>query len=141
MESIERARQLSALLADRQINHDTDERGLTVAMFGGDNFDNVKAVIEFSGNADTEFATILLLGIARAPGSLVELASPLVATFNREYRWGRWSIDDEHHDIMMDQNIYMPKDADGSELVFLHLMSMLTVIDDAYPKLMRKIYG
>ena len=118
---------------------DSFERPAIAMAFGGGDYSFNNIIITVGFDEDGESAQIVSSPIATCPG---ERTAKLLMTLNQcncEFRWAKFYLD-EDNDIIADTDVVFGEQ-DAGFSVAEAVMLAASVIDDAYPEIMKAIWG
>jgi hypothetical protein len=115
-----------------------DRPAIGMAFGGGDySFNNIAITVAFDD--DGESAQIVSSPIANVPGDKAEKLLRILNKCNAELRWARFYLD-EDNDVIADADVVFGSH-DSGFAVAEAVMLAASVIDDAYPDIMKGIWG
>ena len=115
-----------------------DRPAIGMAFGGGDyTFDHIAFTVAF--DEDGESAQIVSSAIASVPRQKTEKLLAVLNQCNSEFRWARFYLD-EDNDVIADTDVVFGEDGAGFAVVE-SIMLAASVVDDAYPEIMKGIWG
>ena len=115
-----------------------DKPAVAMAFGGGDySFQNIAITVGFDD--DGESAQIVSSPIANVPDTKTAKLLMILNQCNRAFRWAKFSLD-EDHDVSADADVVFGEHDAGFSVVE-SVMLAASVIDDAYPEIMKGIWG
>lgn len=138
----EQVNSVGRTLAEHDIvfQHVSDfEKPMIVLSFGGGDYSYTHVVIHLIFDEDGESAQVQTSPIANVP---VEKTSKMLLTLNEcnhKFRWVKFYLD-EDNDIIADADVIFDEQNVGEACLEI-IMRTASIIDDAYPDLMKGIWG
>ncbi|MDO4400472.1 MAG: YbjN domain-containing protein [Coriobacteriia bacterium] len=115
-----------------------DRPAIGMAFGGGDyQFSNLAITVAF--DEDGESAQIVSSPIANVPAAKTSKLLMVLNQCNCDFRWVKFYMD-EDYDIIADADVVFGDDNAGFAVVEAVLLAA-SVVDDAYPEIMRGIWG
>lgn len=115
-----------------------DRPAIGMAFGGGDySFQNLAITVAF--DEDGESAQIVSSPIARCPADKTEKLLHVLNGCNCEFRWAKFYLDDDN-DIIADADVVFGENDAGFSVTEAVLLAA-SVIDDAYSRIMKGIWG
>ena len=115
-----------------------DKPAVAMAFGGGDySFQNIAITVGFDD--DGESAQIVSSPIANVPDAKTAKLLMILNQCNRDFRWATFYLD-EDNDVSADADVVFGEHDAGFSVVEA-VMLAASVIDDAYPEIMKGIWG
>ena len=115
-----------------------DKPAVAMAFGGGDySFQNIAITVGFDD--DGESAQIVSSPIANVPDAKTAKLLMILNQCNRDFRWAKFYLD-EDNDVIADADVVFGEHDAGFSVVEA-VMLAASVIDDAYPEIMKGIWG
>jgi len=115
-----------------------DKPAVAMAFGGGDySFQNIAITVGFDD--DGESAQIVSSPIANVPDTKTAKLLMILNQCNRDFRWAKFYLD-EDNDVIADADVVFGEHDAGFSVVEA-VMLAASVIDDAYPEIMKGIWG
>ena len=115
-----------------------DKPAVAMAFGGGDySFQNIAITVGFDD--DGESAQIVSSPIANVPDTKTAKLLMILNQCNRDFRWAKFYLD-EDNDVIADADVVFGEHDAGFSVVE-SVMLAASVIDDAYPEIMKGIWG
>lgn len=127
-----------AYLDEKGIKYTIMEKGAVRIGFSGDNMDSIRQYLFFDEDGEPLLQT-RCWDIAKFKESKRADGNMLCNDLNREYRWVRFTIDDDG-DVNVVADCYMTADSAGP-ITFNIVNRMVNIIDDVYPRFMKALWG
>lgn len=127
-----------AYLDKEGIKYAEMEKGAIRITFGGDNMDSIRQYLFFDEDGEP-ILQARSWEVAKFKESKRAAAIDLCNTLNREYRWVRFTLDDDG-DINVVADCYMTKESAGP-ITYNIVSRMVNIIDDVYPRFMKALWG
>ena len=135
----ELAKVVSAFFDTKDLKHELTGENESVIMtgFGGkENVGSVGLVLFFDEERTVHFTT---KDFVHVPQNRMDAIYPLLNELNKRYRWAKFTVDDEG-DIFAETNGVLDLDTCGDECIEI-ILRLVDIVDDAYPSIMKGIYG
>lgn len=138
----EQVNRVGRALAERELlfHHVSDfEKPMIVLTFGGGDFSYTHVAIHLIFDEDGESAQLQTSAIANVP---MEKTSKMLLTLNEcnhKFRWIKFYLD-EDNDIIADADVIFDEQNVGDACIEI-VMRAASIIDDAYPEIMKSIWG
>lgn len=116
---------------------DINERTVKVS-YSGDNIRSIPVYVFFDKKGDP-LVQLACWEIVKFPEDKVEQAYKVCNDLNAEYRWVKFSIDSDR-DIRCSIDAYIDADSVGVHCANM-VRRMIHIIDDAYPTIMKAMWG
>ncbi len=115
-----------------------DHSVIQIPFGGGDySFNNVTITVDF--DEDGESAQLATSPIVHCPGDRTDQLLPILNECNLTLRWAKFYLDD-NNDIIADTDVVFGE-SDAGFAVVESVMLAASVIDDAYPQIIKGIWN
>ena len=138
----EQVNRVGLALTERQLlfeHVDEYDKPMIRLNFGGGDFSYTHLTINVIFDEDGESAQIVSSAIASVPRQKTEKLLAVLNQCNSEFRWARFYLD-EDNDVIADTDVVFGEDGAGFAVVE-SIMLAASVVDDAYPEIMKGIWG
>ncbi len=133
------AKVTAAFLESKGMNFDLiEEKNVIVTGFGLDNLEGIKVIINFDEGDET--VGVRAYGIAKFPESKIDAMYKLVNSLNVQFRWIKFVVDEEDFCINAEDDAIIQLDSCGEE-VFRCCLHFATIVDEAYPIIMKGVFA
>ena len=107
--------------------------------FGGGDFSYTHVAIHLVFDLDGESAQVVTSPIANAPGEKTAKMLLVLNECNHKFRWVKFYLDDDN-DVVSNGDVIFNEQNAGEACIEL-VMRTASIIDDAYPEIMKGIWG
>ena len=107
--------------------------------FGGGDFSYTHVTIHLVFDLDGESAQVVTSPIANAPGEKTAKMLLVLNECNHKFRWVKFYLDDDN-DVVANGDVIFNEQNAGEACIEL-VMRTASIIDDAYPEIMKGIWG
>ena len=107
--------------------------------FGGGDFSYTHVAIHLVFDLDGESAQVVTSPIANAPGEKTAKMLLVLNECNHKFRWVKFYLDDDN-DVVANGDVIFNEQNAGEACIEL-VMRTASIIDDAYPEIMKGIWG
>ena len=138
----EQVNRVERALADRELNFehvDELENPMIVLGFGGDEFSFDELAVHIVFDLDGESAQFVTSPLANVS---VEKAARVLLTLNEcnsEYRWAKFHLD-EDSDVVANADVIFDEQ-NCADFCIEMIMRTVQIVDEAYPKIMKAVWG
>ncbi len=116
----------------------TDDGKAILTGFGLENLDGIKMIIIF--DPDDDSVHLATSGIAKYPDTKKNEVFELVNSLNRKFRWIKFVADVNENCITAEDDAVIQLDSCGEE-VFELCMHFASIVDEAYPIIMKALFA
>ncbi len=114
-----------------------EEETVVVALW---KLENTKLKVFFDFSEDNQRVHIVGTDFITVPDDKLEKALEVVNDCNGEYRWVKFYLDKEHGQILAQDDALIELDSCAQE-VFKLMGCMTQIVDEAYPRMMKALWG
>lgn len=107
--------------------------------FGGGDFSYTHIVVHLVFDLDGESAQLITSPIANTPGEKTAKMLLVLNECNRKFRWVKFYLDNDN-DVVANGDVLFDEQNVGDACIEL-VMRTASIIDDAYPDIMKGIWG
>ncbi|MBQ9000879.1 MAG: YbjN domain-containing protein [Eggerthellaceae bacterium] len=107
--------------------------------FGGGDFSYTHVAIHLVFDLDGESAQVVTSPIANAPGEKTSKMLLILNECNHKFRWVKFYLDNDN-DVVANGDVIFNEQNAGEACIEL-VMRTASIIDDAYPEIMKGIWG
>ncbi len=128
-----------ALLQQKGLKHDVDERNDDTVVSAGFDMDNASMRVRIFIDDDNKHVALRIFSLCKATPEQFNKAVIACNDCNTEYRWIKFYIDSDN-DINASFDITTSDNA-ADEDIFDAMSRILSISDDVYPKIMKSLWS